>query len=298
MLKSWNEKIRNFRVEILGLVPGNLLKSVANSNHVFRKILPYNFYILLDIQDKYIGRPLLVKGSYEQRISETFAKYLQPDSCVIDIGANIGYYSLLAASRCPQGKVLSFEPDKQNFQLLKTSIVYNGFEQIIQAYNLAVSDTNKSIMIADLGTTVNSGARVTSINEDLLKSLVADKDASLNKIEAVQLDSFVIANKVDIVKIDIEGHEPYAVRGMLNILKRDQPVIFAELAPSSINLFSGMEPSDFLQPLIDIGYSISLIERSGKLIEFHQDISAVMIYFTQAKTHHIDIILTTCRHQI
>lgn len=292
MFKSWEEKLRNLRVEILGIVPDIFLKPIAESNHVFKKILPYNFYILLNIQDKYIGRPLLIKGSYEQWISDTFAKYLKPDSCVIDIGANIGYYSLLAASQCPNGKVFSFEPDNQNFQLLKTSIAYNGFENIIHAYNLAVSDINKTIMIADLGKTDNCGARVTSVNEDLLKSLVSDTDICLKKIEAVQLDTFLTDIKVDIVKIDIEGHEPYAIRGMLNIIRRDKPVIFAELAPSNIKLFSGMETSDFLQPLLDIGYQISLVDRSSRLVEFSNDISALMNFFEQQKTHHIDIILT------
>jgi len=291
MFKYWESKLRDLRVELLGYVPDILLKPVANSSDVFKKISPYNFYILLNIQDKSIGRPLLMKGSYEQSTSETFVKYLKPDSCVIDIGANIGYYSLLAASQCPRGKVFSFEPDKKNFQMLKTSIVYNGFEAIIQAYNLAVSNANKTIIISDLGNTSNSGARVTSENEDLLK-INSAPDAYFEKIEAIQLDTFLTEIRVDIVKIDIEGHEPYAIQGMLNTLKRDQPVIFAELAPSNIKLFSGMEPSDFLQPLLDIGYHISLVQRNGRLIEFSQNIPAVMNYFEQQKTHHIDILLT------
>jgi FkbM family methyltransferase len=291
MFKAWLQQFRNLRVKILGFIPDILLKPVATSHHVFRKISPYNFHILLNIQDKYIGRPLLLKGSYEQRISERFAKYLKPDSCVIDIGANIGYYSLLAASQCPHGQVFSFEPDKQNFQMLKTSIAYNGFEEIIQVYNLAVSDSNKTIMIADPGNTDNSGARFTSTNEDLLKSLLSDSNSYLEKVEAVQLDTFLKINKVDIVKIDIEGHEPYAIEGMLNILRRDKPVIFTELAPSNLKLFSAIEPSDFLQPLLDIGYQIYLVERSGKVLEFSNNIAALMDYFYQQKTHHLDIFL-------
>lgn len=293
MLKSWESKLRNLRVELLGSVPDLLLKPFANSSDVFKKITPYNFYILLNIQDKYIGRPLFIKGSYEQSTSETFVKYLKPDSCIIDIGANIGYYSLLAASQCPRGKVFSFEPDNNNFQLLKTSIAYNGFEEIIQLYNFAVSDANKTIIISDLGNTSNSGARVTSENEDLLKSVVSAPNANFKKIEAVQLDSFLKEIKVDIVKIDIEGHEPYAIRGMMNILKRDKPIIFAEFAPSNLKLFGGIEPSDFLEIFLEIGYYISLVQRSGKLIKFGKDIPAIMSYFEQQKTHHLDIILTS-----
>lgn len=292
MFKSWESKLRNLRVEILGRVPDILLKPFANCSNVFKKITPYNFYILLNIQDKYIGRPLFMKGSYEQSISETFVKYLKPDSCVIDIGANIGYYSLLAASQCPRGKVFSFEPDNNNFKLLKTSIIYNAFEEIIQAYNFAVSDANKTIIISDLGNTSNSGARVTSENEDLLKSLISAPNAYFKKIEAVQLDTFLIENRVDIVKIDIEGHEPYAIRGMLNILRRDKPVIFAEFAPLNLKLFGGIEPSDFLELILDIGYDISLVQRSGRLLKFSRDIPAIMNYFDQQKTHHIDIIFT------
>jgi FkbM family methyltransferase len=292
MFKSWESKLRNLRVEMLGIIPDILLKPFANSSNVFKKITPYNFHILLNIQDKYIGRPLLMKGSYEQSTSETFLKYLKPDSCIIDIGANIGYYSLLAASQCPRGKVFSFEPDKNNFQLLKTSIAYNGFEEIIQAYNFAVSNANKTIIISDLGNTSNSGARVTADNEDFLKSLTSAPDANFKNIKAVQLDTFLTEIRVDIVKIDIEGHEPFAIRGMLNILRRDKPIIFAEFAPSNLKLFGDIEPSEFLELLLNIGYDISLVERSGKLVKFDKDIPAIINYFEQQKTHHIDIILT------
>jgi FkbM family methyltransferase len=292
MFNSWERKLRNLRVELLGYVPDILLKPVAESNDVFKKITPYNFYILLNIQDKSISRPLLMKGSYEQSVSELFVKYLKPDSCVIDIGANIGYYSLLAASQCPRGQVFSFEPDNKNFQLLKTSIAYNGFEKIIQAYNFAVSDANKTIILSDLGNPGNSGARFTAEDEDLLKSLISAPDAYFEKIEAIQLDTFLTEIRVDIVKIDIEGHEPYAIQGMLNILKRDQPIIFAELAPSNIKLLGGMEAADFLQLLLNIGYQISLVQKSGSIVEFSQNIPAVMNYFEQQETHHIDILLT------
>jgi len=292
MFNSWERKLRNLRVDLLGYVPNFLLKPVAESSDVFKKIAPYNFYILLNIQDKSISRPLLIKGSYEQSVSELFVKYLKSDSCVVDIGANIGYYSLLAASQCPQGKVFSFEPDNKNFQLLKTSIAYNGFDKIIQAYNFAVSDANKTIIISDLGNPGNSGARFTAEDEDLLKSLISAPDAYFKKIEAIQLDTFLTESRVDIVKIDIEGHEPYAIRGMLNILKRDQPIIFAELAPSNIKLLGGMEAADFLQLLLNIGYRISLITKSGSLLEFNQDIPALMSYFEQQQTHHVDILLT------
>lgn len=293
MFENLERTLRNLRVEILGRVPEFFLQPFSKSSDIFQKISPYNFYILLNIQDKYISRPLLVKGSYEQNITTIFAKYLRPDACVVDIGANIGYYSLLAASQCPEGKVLSFEPDRKNFQLFKTSIAYNGFEKIIQAYNLAVSDANKTIVLSDLGNTANSGARFTSENEAILKSLPSSPDAYFHKIEAVQLDDFLKDTKVDVVKIDIEGHEPYAIQGMLNILKRDQPVMFAELAPGNIQLLGGMVAIDFLQLLINIGYCIAVIEKQGNLIEFNQDIVAIMNYFEQQKTHHLDIILTT-----
>ncbi|MBD2520536.1 FkbM family methyltransferase [Nostoc sp. FACHB-973] len=186
------------------------------------------------------------------------------------------FCSLLAASQCPRGKVFSFEPDKNNFQLLKTSIAYNGFEEIIQAYNFAVSDTNKTIIISDLGNTSNSGARVTADNEDFLKSLISAPDANFKNIEAVQLDTFLTEIRVDIVKIDIEGHEPFAIRGMLNILRRDKPIIFAEFAPSNLKLFGGIEPSEFLELLLDIVYDIFLVERSGILLKFAKDIPAIM----------------------
>jgi FkbM family methyltransferase len=218
-------------------------------------------------------------------------KYLKPDLHFLDIGANLGYYSLLVASQCPQSQIYSFEPDEKNFHLFTTSILYNQFQHQIKSYRLAVSDENKNIVISDLGNGANYGARFTANTEKDLREYVHGENPYYQEIKAIRLDDFLPNIKLDIVKIDIEGHEPFALKGMVNLLKTNRPIIFAEFAPSNLKIFGKIEPAEFLEFFTNLDYTINLIDSKGQVIPYGQNIDQLIQDFGTYQTHHVDLIL-------
>lgn len=247
--------------------------------------------MILNLNDYAISRPILVKGVHEASVTKVFKQYMKPNLRFIDIGANLGYYSLLAASQCPNSKIYSFEPDLKNFQLFSSSITYNQFQDRIQAYCLAVGSENKIITISDLGNNSNSGARFTGDNKEVLRPYIHGENPYFREVEAVQLDSFLPDFKIDLVKIDIEGYEPFAIQGMFNIIKQNKPIIFLEFAPSNLKNIGLTEPEKFLQIFTDMEYNINIINKQGDTISYGREITQFFRDFFQYKAHHLDLLL-------
>lgn len=261
---------------------------LVQSTDVIKPLPRYGFTIVASVADEVIGRRLIAAGVHEDEVTAVLMRYLKPDTRFVDVGANIGFYSLLAASRCPQGKVFSFEPDARNFRLLQTSIAYNGFESIITAYPFAVSDEDTTITVSDLGNAPNSGARFTAKDEEVLRQKVHGPNPQFRRVRAVTLDALMPDEKVDILKIDIEGHEPFALRGMAGLLKRNRPVIFAELAPSNLRDLAHVEPEAYLTTFVDLGYELQVIA-AERPIPYGRDIAKLMADFPSG-AHHVDIL--------
>jgi len=249
---------------------------------------PHGFTILVSARDRVVGWSIVEKGHYERRFTDHLCSFLTPETRFLDVGANIGYYSLLAASRSPRGRVYSFEPDPNNFRLLERSVARNGFQGIVEAHPYAVSDRNETLAISDLGNRPNYGARFTSKNPDDLRRIA---DAGLREVRAVKLDDFLKDRPVDVIKMDIEGFEPYAVRGMHDLLARHRPVLFLEFAPTNLRLFGNTAPEDFLRDLVSRGYEVRVAWRT-RIVGFGNDVGSIMRHFQERKRQHIDLVLT------
>ncbi len=283
--------LNNLKSFVYQNCPRFIFRYLAHSVDVIAYLRQYGFSIILNLDDNAISRPILLKGKYEQNVTQVLIKYLKPNIHFLDVGANLGYYSLLVASQCPQAKIYSFEPDQKNFHLFTNSIIYNKFQDIIQSYRLAVSDENKKIVISNLGNDANYGARFTANTEEDLRPHVHGDNPYYEEISAVSLDDFLTNITLDIVKIDIEGHEPFAIKGMMKLLKKNRPIIFAEFAPSNLSVLGKIEPKKFLQLFTDIDYTINIIDKKGNVIPYYQNIDNLIQDFDNYQTHHIDMIL-------
>jgi len=136
---------------------------------------------------------------------------------IIDMGVNIGRHSLLFAEM-PNTRVLSFEPEINNFNALFENIKFNKFENITP-YNLGGYNENKKVMLN------------LSENNDGGHSIVYKKGNRAVQIEVVKLDDFldkVNFGKVDLMKIDVEGVELEVLQGAKETLKKYHPEIFFE----------------------------------------------------------------------
>lgn len=110
------------------------------------------------------------------------------------------------------------------------------------------------------------------------------------KVRAVKLDEFLCESVVDVIKLDIEGHEVHALRGMRDLIRRSRPVIFSELAPMNLRN-AGQSAEELLAYFVDLGYEINMIEKTGSLFHFGKDCVALLAAHEASGCHHSDLLL-------
>jgi len=197
--------------------------------------------------------------SYEK---ELMREHVRPGMTVADIGANIGYYTVQFANWTgAAGKVYAFEPDPDNYALLEKNIQSNGYQNI-HPYKLAISD--------------KSGAGQLFISEDNRGDhRLFDTSQSRRRIpiETASLDDFSNKNqmKIDFIKMDIQGSEYVALRGMKKLIESNPSiVIFSEFSPIHLRA-CGTTPEDYLRCLKEFGLRARLINEAKRSLEEMND---------------------------
>jgi len=176
-----------------------------------------NYKLILDLRE-YTAWSYYFKD-YEKPIKNFVKKKLKKNSNAIDIGANLGYFSILFSSIIKQGKVYSFEPEKKNFKKLIHNIKLNNYSNILP-YNIGLSNT-KSQKKLFLTSEINEGGH------HILNSNTTNRKYQI--INTDKLDNIIKNKKIfKIVKIDVEGYELKVLKGMSNVLKRTHYIIIEE----------------------------------------------------------------------
>jgi len=226
-----------------------------------------------------IGNHIINSRAYEPHVTSILSKTLEEGDVFLDLGANIGYFSLLASSLIGgSGKVISFEPNSQNLQLLYSSIVENEFSNIY-VYPFAVSDTNQILKITSFGSNgFLTTPELSQRNCQFTQSIVIDK---------------ILQNeeRINVIKIDIEGCEPLALNGLKDIISKHKPIIFTEFSPWHIEHRSKSNPFEYLLQMFSHGYCLSVIEKSG-CARLMPSIEYLMLYWEDLNDdkQHLDLI--------
>lgn len=232
--------------------------------------------------DHAVGSHVLANHVYEPPVSEVFRSFLKPGMTAIDIGANIGWFSLLSAYLVgDKGRVFSFEPGAENSRFLLLNKSANSFEQITLIH-AAASERIESLAYSNSC----SNGFVSNLND-------AEPGEILNAdiVFAVPVDLIIpIDLPVHFIKVDVEGWEMKALRGAERIIDHWKPQIVVEFSPPALESCSKVTGIEFLSYFKARGYSFHVIENDG-LLNCDQDISRVMAAYTAAKTNHIDLLL-------
>jgi FkbM family methyltransferase len=221
------------------------------------------FAIHVDADDPYIGRQIAQQAVYEPHVTAVLKRELKPDSVFLDVGANMGWFTLLAASLLREGRVIAVEPNPGNLQLLCQGILANGFHNVA-VYPYAASDA-ASILQLNFHRSNGNVAPATTVKD------------SLTYVPAARLDDLLRDEpRIDVVKIDIEGHEPIALRGMAELISRHRPIILTEFHPRLIRDLSGLDPADYLRAFQDPRYWLSIVEENGTEVgcQSHEQVMA------------------------
>jgi FkbM family methyltransferase len=201
----------------------------------------------------------MAMNRYERGTTQLFERIVKPGMVVIDLGAHVGYYTLLAAKLVgPEGKVYAFEPEPTNYALLLKNIALNGYENIVTT-RVAVS--NRVGPATLFLTSLDSGRHSTHHHGLPEGGTVA--------VEATTLDAFLQAEgwpTVDLVKIDVEGAELEVLEGMDQLLRKSSELkLIIEFNPFSLHN-AGADPLQLLDKLASWHFSVHCIdERKGVL---------------------------------
>jgi FkbM family methyltransferase len=201
--------------------------------------------------DEYVAKNIFFHGIFEPSVTSAFQSLIQPGAVVFDVGANLGYFTLLAANRVgSSGRVVAFEPDPQSMEKLRRNLALNDFTNIT-VESLAVSSESGLVALRT--------SKPGEVNQGGATTLFDSTKQSTGSISATStsLDAYCVDNRldvVDVVKMDIEGGEYAAVEGMQEGMRNGRyRSIVLELHPEHLRA-SGRRPEWILETLHSHGY--------------------------------------------
>jgi FkbM family methyltransferase len=205
---------------------------------------------------------LVVQGEYEPIVSALF-DFLTPRlESVLDIGANVGYYSV----RFGKGgrddlQVHAFEPLPKSCRTLAANLALNGLSQRIKIHQFALGNKDDSARLFVPHTSGTSAASLADLHPDESSDVV---DVITRRLDSVFPEMGL--SGVDLMKMDVEGAEAYVIDGGWQTISRFRPMIFAELLRKWSSKF-GYHPNEVLSRLRGLGYSCFAVGQSLRLIE-------------------------------
>ncbi|TEU13319.1 MAG: FkbM family methyltransferase [Anaerolineales bacterium] len=187
-----------------------------------------------------------VMGTYEPTVCRALHKVVQPGWTVVDLGAHIGYMTLLLAKLVgPHGRVFAFEPMPDNFSVLCENVRLNRYRNVV-AEPKAVTDACGSVTLYVPEERYSSqGSLLTKRGKPCL-------------VEGISLDSYwdkLGDFALHLIKIDIEGAEDAAIEGMVKLLRRWRPVMVVE-----VHACNDGAPSHCLERLKALGYRLRALD--------------------------------------
>jgi FkbM family methyltransferase len=214
--------------------------------------------MLLDRADASVSVQIRDHGVYEPHLAGFLDERLEPGAVFVDVGANLGYHALRAADAVgPTGRVLAIEAGGDNARLLAASATLNGFDHL-EVLPVAAA---QRVGFALFGPHIGSNAGFMGPNDaaSSVERLLAE-EASV--VPTLPLDLLGL-ERVDVIKIDVEGAEAAVIAGAIETLGRCRPWIITEFSAEMTSRIGGIDPSVHLQAIIDAGYRLHLIDRDG-----------------------------------
>jgi FkbM family methyltransferase len=212
------------------------------------------FALALDAADPSVSQPIAADGGWEPHTTEVFKRFIRPGMTVVDIGANVGWFTMLAASLVgPSGSVVAVEPWSENCRLIITSLRRNGFDHV-ELWPLAL---DRQRGWAHFMTHVGSNGGLIGAEPDDIAS------GRGTIVPTFTLDELVGDDRpIDFVKIDVEGAEHRVLLGGQRTLERCRPIVLSEFSLDMTRRISGVEPVEYLDWFVDRGWKLHVISRT------------------------------------
>jgi FkbM family methyltransferase len=208
--------------------------------------------LTVDLADRSVGQKLFLGRNYERRECEILARFLRPGMVFFDVGAHVGYYTLLASRKVgAEGRVVAFEPDPRNHQLLTENVRINELSNV-EVVNTAVGSSERTLELF----------RDPDWTGDHRIHAVAGRDSVT--VRCTSLDAFCAGKtRPDIIKMDVQGAEGEVLSGMSRLITEAPPrAIFTEFWPSELAQV-GTGPERFVEAIQAAGYAAYEVSDRG-----------------------------------
>jgi len=201
----------------------------------------------------------------ELKIIKFLLKNLKENDVFYDLGANYGFYTILAQEFITEGEIHSFEPNPKIFKILKENCKLNIFKNTY-LNEIALSDKNDESEFYDTDVARHSGISSLIKHEHYKKYKVI-------KVKTMKLDDYILTHKPPtIMKIDVEGAEPFVLKGAINLIRNYNPTIIMEFWSDNLH-------KEAVEILLDNDYKLYRLDREGNLIIIDQEVFKKDIQF-------------------
>lgn len=238
------------------LVNSDEFKAGNSGAHDPTEIALKGYSLYVRSSDRDVGGAIAKGGAYEPHVSALLRRELARGDTFLDVGANIGYFSMLAAHLVgPVGKVIAVEPMDKNLQLIYLGIEKNGFENV-EVFPFGASDRSALVPIVTDPNTSNA----------LIQSAESQRRPSL--FAPTRTLDWMCAglDRLDLVKMDIEGHEMFAWRGAKDLFARFKPKITTEFHPLAMRENAGIDCRDYVDLMFRYCRRIQVIVSPEQLV--------------------------------
>ncbi len=226
------------------------------------------FDILINLKDTGVSKEIFLFDEFEPHNEAFITAHLVPGETFVDIGANIGWFSLIAAQR-GAGQVLAFEANRRTCKMLTESVQMSPWRDLIEIYNVALAPSAGVLNYEDIQSGNIGGGQVhqTDYRHTQNADIIADKyaatadafgDAPMAAVPAASLDSLLAdyEGKIGLVKMDVEGSEPYVLRGAAQTLARHRPKLLIEFHKDKLEFSGDCSIAQLTAQLSDFGYDL------------------------------------------
>jgi hypothetical protein len=219
--------------------------------------------MFLDPADPVVSPQLLCNGYFEPFETALIESEIRPGDVVLDIGAKIGYYTLIFARLVGEhGRVYAFEPDPAQFQLLKKNVRANGYQNVV-VVNKAVSDATQCRCVGTVATTA--------------------LDDHFGEFQG----------EINFIKLDVQGGEGRAVRGMTRLLQRYPELrLVTEFRPAALRR-AGIPAREYLAELENLGFQLFRIDEAEETAE-PTSADELLARYPEDREEHADLYCARC----
>lgn len=257
-LKNWTQSLRRKISKIHRQF--NPIQAVALGDDKILTTTLWGHQFVVDGRDLSLSPHLIARGEWESRTTRLILSHLKPGMTFVDIGANLGYYSVLAAERVgADGRVIAFEVNPRLYDILYTNLEINGFHGRSTCVNKAVFSANTELTFHFMAKHQGSGSLYATSQgaADYNDTIVAQK------VTAITLDDAIGDQPVDFIKMDIEGAEMDVLTAAERVFTSNPNLMAViEFSPGFVN--DAKKSARAWDLLADWGFDIQRIER-GRL---------------------------------